>query len=142
MIRILSNARLQAIQDEATDLKRRCRQLNDSNQVMADEVRELEAYLQNTQHDLEVLKEENKRLLETSTEGDRNEVIMRIDDDMTTITPIVRWKGDSTSEKLIEMGYLKDANNTKTATQVALMVVALESLEQLVEEFQPNVQED
>lgn len=73
--------------------------------------------------------------------SDTNEVCLRIADDLTNITPIVRWK-DNTKERLIQIGALSDAaiaGNANTAVQVALMTIASEALEQVIEGFAPAV---
>lgn len=142
MIRIVTSTKLYALEEEATDLSTRCGQLDRNNEYLNRQVEELEAHLEDAQRAIQLIRDENQKLLDYSVQSDTNEVIIRISEDLTSITPIVRWRGEDASEKLIELGMLKDANNTKTATQVALMTIALDGLEQIIEEFQPTVQED
>lgn len=142
MIRIVTSEKLRALKNEANDLSARCTRLDKNNEYLSKQIDELQAHLEDAQRDIQTIRDENERLLDTAFNSYANEVTIRIGDDLTSLTPVVRWKGDETSEKLIELGYLKDANNTKTSTQVALMLIALEGLEQIVEDFQPTVQEE
>lgn len=142
MIRIVTKSTLDKLQAEASALDERCIELVENNKKLNMKMEELQDHLSKSQRDVQDIKEENDRLMELTSNSDKNEVVLRISEDLTLITPVVRWRGDETSEKLIELGMLKDSNNTKMATQVALMAVALEGLEQIIEEFQPSIQEE
>lgn len=86
------------------------------------------------QKQIDHLSAELDKNIDMFTKSDSNEVTLRIADDMTTITPIVRWK-DNTPEKLIEIGALNDSQNSKTSTQVALMAIAHEALTDIMDSF-------
>lgn len=87
------------------------------------------------------LEEEVERLNNLSVKSNHNEVTIQLSDDLITITPVVRWK-DSTEQKLIEIGALPDGENTPYAIQIALMTMAYEGIQQIVESFYPPVSED
>lgn len=90
---------------------------------------------------IESLTAENERLQKLSVEADdTNSVTLRIGDDLTSITPVVKWKSEI-KEKLIEVGLLSDANSSNTAIQVALMLIGQEALEQIIESFHPEFKE-
>lgn len=76
--------------------------------------------------------EELEQQLHNFNLSDKNEVTMRIDDDLISITPIVRWK-EGTTESLIQLGAITDANASEMTTQIALMTIAYEALETIIE---------
>lgn len=102
------------------------------------------------EHDAEMSKlydenlELNERLEKTEalyTKSDSIEVILRIGDDLTTITPVIRWK-ETTPEKLIEIGAITDVQNSKIAVQVALMALAAEAIQDIMNNFEEPVGDD
>ena len=72
---------------------------------------------------------------------DKNSVEIRIDDNITTGTPIVRYK-QTVVDKLVEEGYLRDGNTDQFAIQLALLTISQEILTQLVESFAEPVSSD
>lgn len=78
-----------------------------------------------------------------SVESESNEIILRISDDLESMTPVIRWKA-GIGDKLYELGYLRDVDNASNmAIQLALMSIGFEALTQLVEAFeQPLVETD
>lgn len=100
-----------------------------------------EMLLSEAEKTIESLTAENERLQKLSVEADdTNSVTLRIGDDLTSITPVVKWKSEI-KEKLIEVGLLSDANSSNTAIQVALMLIGQEALEQIIESFHPEFKE-
>lgn len=91
---------------------------------------------------LEAANAEIERLNKLSTEAEANEVLLRLSDDMTSMTPVVRWK-EGIEERLYEMGFLRDIDTANSMTiQLTLMTVAYEALSQLIESFEQNVEAD
>lgn len=74
-------------------------------------------------------------------DNDKNSVEIRIDDSITTGTPIVRYK-QAVVDKLVEEGYLRDGNTDQFAIQLALLTISQEILTQLVESFAEPVSSD
>jgi len=74
-------------------------------------------------------------------DADKNSVEIRIDDTITTGTPIVRYK-QTVIDKLVEEGYLREGNTDQFAIQLALITISQEILTQLVESFTEAVASD
>lgn len=69
--------------------------------------------------------------------SDQNSVTLQVNDDLTSVTPYVRVK-EEVFEKMVELHYLNDAVNPETksmAMQLALLTIANESLDQIIEAF-------
>ena len=90
--------------------------------------------------EIEKLKQRIEELEGLFSKSDKNEVTIQISDDFSTLTPKVSWKKETTG-KLIEAGVLNDVSATATATQLALMDIAREGLEQIIESFSVPVED-
>lgn len=92
------------------------------------------------QQKYDALQQEHSDYVESTLRGTMNEVVMQIGDNLTQLNPLVRWK-PGVEDKLVEAGYLADGHITKTAIQLALMMIAAEGIEQILEDHQPVVKE-
>lgn len=101
-------------------------------------LRTTEQYLDECYQNIADLKKQIE-VLEGDT--DKNSVEIRIDDNITTGTPIVRYK-QTVVDKLVEEGYLRDGNTDQFAIQLALLTISQEILTQLVESFAEPVSSD
>lgn len=95
---------------------------------------------------LSKLIEEQKQTLQElnsliNKERIHNSVTLMIDDDLISITPIVRTKPNA-FETLFQNGYLTDAQNTQHAIELSFMTIANEALEQLISQFEEPVRGD
>lgn len=125
-----------------TELREEIIRLKDANTQLASEKEQLNGRNIDLQDKLDYEQERYEELLALSTEtSDKCKVTFEIDDNLTKITPVIKWK-DSIVEKMIEAGYLKDANVSKTAVQLGLMAIASEALEQILTDFVEPMRED
>lgn len=143
----VTKKKYQEMSVQCDTLKNECRELDVKNTKLTSQNVELtvtNSELLNRITELENLvaekTEEAARFEELSLKSDVNEVILQIEDDLTTIIPIIRWK-DGTPEKLIEAGYITDVSNSRVATQVALMMIGGEALEEIIESFTQPIKE-
>jgi hypothetical protein len=79
---------------------------------------------------------------EATENADKAQVNIHIDDDLQTITPVVRWKNSITKEKLVETGRMKDTDLSNATIQIALMMIVNEALEEVITDFSAPVEED
>ena len=73
----------------------------------------------------------------------QNTITLTVADDLTQVVPTVRVKPD-VFEKMVELGYLDDTVNTENKAfmmQTALLVIANEALEQIVEAMTQKVED-
>ena len=99
----------------------------------------LEEKIRLLQEELKEKEEEIKRKEEVF--ADENTVTLTIDDSLTTVIPRVVVKED-VFDKMVELHYLNDAVNSETkgmSMQLALMMIAHESLDQIIEAFSAAV---
>ena len=105
---------------------------------------------QKLNHDLDLTIAELKNQIETFNKSDEshqlianvNSVELVIADDLTKVTPIVKFRRD-VFEKMVELGYLSDKDEgSDIAIQLALMTIAHEALDQIIESFSQPVEED
>lgn len=84
---------------------------------------------------LELLSYEHEELKKSTSIGDECSVTVKISDGFDVGTPIVRWK-ETTGETLAEMGNISfnDVDNAYVI-QIALIMIVLEMLEQMAEQF-------
>ena len=80
----------------------------------------------------------NKLLAESNG---KNSVTIIISDDLSTITPIIRHRAD-VFETIFQNGYLNDSQNSKEATELAMLTIANDGLTQLLSEFVEPFKED
>lgn len=111
------------------------------NSIIGDLEGEIESYNQR----INEIADENKSLrssLDKQGNHDSNQVTLEIADDLTTVTPYVRWK-ENTPEGLIQAGMINDVDVEKstTATQLALMTIAHEVLDEIIESFSEPIKE-
>mgnify|MGYP001085746288 CR=1 FL=1 len=95
---------------------------------------------------VEELKQELSRLEKEQNRvfGDENSVVLNVDDDLTSVTPIVRVKQEM-HDKMLQLGMINDAvphDAIPFAMQVALLNVAYEALDQIISSFDDGSSED
>lgn len=141
MIKILKKSTHRNLLDRVAYHAKRADAMASEVEVLKEHRRVDEMLLSEAEKTIESLTVENERLQKLSVEADdTNSVTLRIGDDLTSITPVVKWKSEI-KEKLIEVGLLSDANSSNTAIQVALMLIGQEALEQIIESFHPEFKE-
>src|SRR5690554_3941000 len=78
---------------------------------------------------------------EEAVVSDTNSVELAIANDLTTVTPTIKFRRD-VFEKMVELGYLSDKDEGNAmAIQVALMTVSFEALQQIIEAFSEPVED-
>jgi len=94
---------------------------------------------ENLKKERDSLKEQVEQLQKTFASSNENSVTLQISDDLTKVSPIVRFK-PSTFDKFAELGYLKDEQEGNTfAAQLALLTVVQEALTQILDSFTDEV---
>lgn len=109
-----------------------CDSLESENNRILSEVEELKQKLQ-------MLEEEQQRVF-----ADENSVVLNVDDDLTSVTPIVRVKQEM-HDKMLQLGMLNDAvpsDSIPFAMQLALLNVAYEALDQIIASFDDATSEE
>lgn len=127
MIRIIKNSTLRKITEISVDMEKHIHNLTE-------ELKELDV---NKTQEIYTLEEEVKALKKQlgAYEQEENSVTLSIDDTLTKVTPIVRYKAELL-EKLIELGYVQDdIKHDKFAIQLGVLTVANEALNQIMEAF-------
>ena len=82
--------------------------------------------------------EEHEKMLETQQD---NYVKIIVSPDLKSITPVIGYRSDC-FENLFQDGMLDDTKEgSKFAIQLALMTIAGEALQQLIESFEPEPEE-
>lgn len=131
MFKILSKkeyARLLEMEAKVHHYVRVCSVKDDNLQAMADEIVVLRRELEKTQ----------KIVAPVDTE---NSVTLKISNDMEQVTPIVRYRNDA-FERLFQEGMVDDTQaDNPFATQLALLTVASEALNQLLESFEAPLED-
>lgn len=109
--------------------------------------------LLNCHNNVAQLEEENKDLKQKNQElqealdykeeiySSENSVTLKITDDLTQVVPTIKVKPD-VFEKMVELGYLDDSVNSETKSvsmQAALLVIANEAMEQIIESMSNSV---
>lgn len=85
---------------------------------------------------------EEKQAVIDKMNSDKNRVTLVIGDDMTSITPFVA-STDDVFEKLFQIGMVDDTQQgNRPAMELALMMIAHESLEQIITQFAAPVKDD
>lgn len=80
-----------------------------------------------------------EKLRNSTISDDENTVTLVISDDMVTIKPIIRYNEDA-PENLMQSGLLSDArSSSEFAVQLALMTIAHDSLAQIIESFEEDI---
>lgn len=78
---------------------------------------------------------------EEAVVSDTNSVELAIANDLTTVTPTIKFRRD-VFEKMVELGYLSDKDEGNAmAIQIALMTVSFEALQQIIEAFSEPVED-
>lgn len=127
MIKILSKKSFDAYESRINNLER---ELEEAKKKL------VEQYERN-----ENLEFDFKRLQEQFFSANENEVTLKIKDDLLTVIPFVKWKPEI-KNKLVEIGYLNEYPPPgEKAIQLALISIAYEALEQIIESFSYAVQE-
>lgn len=84
------------------------------------------------------LRETEDVVLRLNGRSDEIRVTLKLSKDLEVVTPVIAYSAD-TFEALFQSGRLNDAQNTPQAIQLALLMIAEEALQQLVDEFAPEV---
>jgi predicted nuclease with TOPRIM domain len=87
----------------------------------------------------EQLKRHNEELKKENIIGDKNQVTLTISDDLQTITPVIKFK-ETANDILLKNGYATGTSDMQT--QLGLMIVADEALNQIVSSFTEDIKED
>lgn len=85
---------------------------------------------------------ELKKQIETlSSKSDDNYVKIQFSDDLFKVVPIIGYRGDA-FEALFQEGLLNDGDNNQHAIQLALLTMASDALQQLLQAFEEPLVED
>lgn len=145
MFKILSSKRYSQISGDASSLSL-CRQERDSAEEKHSQLRmkwfALEEEFEKTQSERDELKKEVDRLNEIlNRAAEDNSVRLVISPDMEMVTPIIAYREDA-FESLFQSGRLTDAQqDAPEAIQLALLAVASEGLNQLLEAFEDPIED-
>lgn len=88
---------------------------------------------------VEELEQEKEELRKQSLIDDKNQVTLTISDDLQTITPVIKFK-ETANDILLKNGYATGTSDMQT--QIGLMIVADEALNQIVSSFTEDIKED
>jgi len=111
--------------DKTNRFKESLEQEQSNNKELEQKIEELQAALD---HKEEVYSSENS-------------VTLKITDDLTQVVPTIKVKPE-VFEKMVELGYLDDSVNSETKSvsmQAALLVIANEAMEQIIESMSNNI---
>ena len=141
-MKVISDKRWKEIHNEleqakkhADDVDREYAMLEANHSSLIERHEKVKKERDDVREELNVTKERVDEL--ESPYSDSNSLTLLVEDDLTTMVPYIKVK-ESVFEKMIELGYLKDNVTSETkssAMQLALMMIAFEGLEQLVEQF-------
>lgn len=85
---------------------------------------------------------ELKKQIETlSSKSDDNYVKIQFSDDLFKVVPIIGYREDA-FEALFQEGLLNDGDNNQHAIQLALLTMASDALQQLLQAFEEPLVED
>jgi len=133
MIKLLKTKTYNQFKERITQLEKELEEEKQSHTALSD------AY-ENQSVDLKLIKEQYDSLLNKLNDSDENSVKFVISKDLTQVTPVVRVNTES-HEKMIEMGYIKDGDeNHKFATQLALITIVDEAVDQIIESFSAPIE--
>ena len=93
--------------------------------------------------EIESLQKQIKTLQEATEKvtDEKNSVSLIIHEDLTKITPIIRYRED-VIDKLIELGHISEAQREdKYAIQIALAIISEEALSQMIDMFTATPEE-
>lgn len=129
---------------EVSEAEKKVRQLSNElhryEEMYTDSLEEFAKAEASYQDTIYTLREQLQKHEETFS--DQNSVTLQVNDDLTSVTPYVRVK-EEVFEKMVELHYLNDAVNPETkamAMQLALLTIANESLDQIIESFTSPVE--
>lgn len=121
---------IETTESENLQLTMTIESLKNENTKLEESLEELTKEVEKLQNSIEVLTREE------------NSVTIKIDDNnINKAEPIVKFKRDI-SDKLVEAGFLKiDMGEDDYAIQLALMQIAREVLEQILESFEEEIRD-
>lgn len=118
-----------------------CQNELDSAYAEIEKTEKVNEDLRETIESMESSLEEMQHIQDESIHADSNVVELEIANDLTTVTPTVRFRRD-VFEKMVELGYLSDKDqNNDMAIQVALMTITHEALQQIIDSFSEPVED-
>lgn len=141
MFKLMKKSDFESLNRKMDDINQKLdkaeRDLEDSY-LQAEEVEKHNAELRVTIDELQEKLEETER---ANMISDTNIVELRVAEDLTSVTPIVRFRTDL-FEKMVELGYLSDKDSgNDMAIQVALMTISHEALQQIIDSFSEPVED-
>lgn len=106
------------------------------NAIQRKEIESLQKQNESLQKQIKTLQEAAEKVTD-----EKNSVSLIIHEDLTKITPIIRYRED-VIDKLIELGHISEAQREdKYAIQIALAIISEEALSQMIELFTPDPEE-
>jgi len=115
--------------------------LSNNNTKLSDMNDELHSKLfESDKRIVDLLEEINKLKRLTAESKTENSVTLVMDDNLQKITPLIRYKSN-VFDTLFQNGYLNDTQNSNVAIELALITVAADGLNQLIDSFAPNISE-
>jgi len=147
MFTIVKKNRLAGLSNEVSNLQQKVTDLHNSLETLRQRSGEMESLASDRLEDYLKVVEENKQLQEriqeleeASVYSDHNTVTFEIQDNLLSVSPIIRYNPRIT-EKMIELHYIDDANASSHAIQLALMVIARDAADQILESFEKPVED-
>jgi putative lipase involved disintegration of autophagic bodies len=115
---------------------------NDERSKALADLKQAQDKLDHLLEENEELSSEVKKLNDLFNNSSEISVKLDIDSDLKKVTPTIKYNED-VFEKLVELGYLNDGQQGHTfSIQLALVVVASEALNQIIDTYQTDIDEE
>ena len=89
--------------------------------------------------ELEKKLEESLATISKMSNDDTNSVTIKMNEDLTEGTPIIRWDKEKTHDALRQGNYINSSMEDQFTTQLGLMLVAREILEQIISSYEESL---